>query len=174
MPGVNCSTFLMAYRVFSGVWTLCCGMRDLVAWPGIEPRPPTLRVPRLSHRTTGAVPTVSICECPCTPSFSALLMIKPKEWTLSACVEDPQHFPTNIFPHKNHTRRAWTWETGYFCPVPFPHSTVCFSFGLLPLLPQHLGGLTCQTLYYLYSFLAKKRHSLWDWIPNGHEPQVHE
>ena len=39
----------------------------------------------------------------------------------------------------------------------FPHSTVCFSFGLLPLLPQHLGGLIGQTLYHLYSFLAKKK-----------------
>ena len=125
-----CGIFLMACGVFScSMWTLSCSMRDLVAWPGIEPRLPTLGVPRLSHWTTGVVPTVSICECLCTPSFSALLMIKPKEWTLSACVEDTQHFPANIFHHKNHSRRALTWETGYFCPAPFPHLLSGFLLG---------------------------------------------
>ena len=170
MPGVNCSTFLMAYRVFScGVWTLCCGMRDLVAWSGIEPRPPTLGVPRLSHWTTGAVPTVSVCECPCTPSFSALLMIKPKEWTLSACVEDTQHFPTNIFHHKNHSRRAWTWETGYFCPVPFSPFYCLLFFWATSFTSSTFRGTYMPNIILFIQFYCQKKafpmrlNSQWTW-----------
>lgn len=37
----------------------------------------------------------------------------------------------------------------------------------------------CQTLCYTYLYskiilLPKRRHSLWDWIPAGHEPQAHD
>lgn len=37
----------------------------------------------------------------------------------------------------------------------------------------------CQTLCYTYlyskiTFLPKRRHSLWDWIPTGHEPQAND
>ena len=38
------------YQVFS------CSMRDLVPWPGIEPRPPALGTQSLSHWTTRKVP----------------------------------------------------------------------------------------------------------------------
>ena len=45
-----------ARRIFSwGIWTLNCGMWDLVPWPGIEPVAPALRVQSLSHWTTREV-----------------------------------------------------------------------------------------------------------------------
>ena len=40
------------------MWTLSCGMWDLVPWPGIEPRLPAVGVQSLSHWTTGEVPKV--------------------------------------------------------------------------------------------------------------------
>ena len=42
--------FVLAHRIFS------CSMRDLVSWPGMEPRPPALGVWSLSHWTTKDVP----------------------------------------------------------------------------------------------------------------------
>ena len=49
--------------LYGGVWTLrsrmqtlSCGMWDLVPWPRIEPRPPTLGARSLSHWTTREVP----------------------------------------------------------------------------------------------------------------------
>lgn len=111
-------------------------------------------------------------------SLSALI-IKPKKWTLSVCVTYTQHFPTNIYLHKNHTKRVWAGETEYFCPV---FSILLFGFLLvyvLHLLNIYRELIICQTLCYtyLYSkmvFLPKRRHSLWDWIPTRHEPQAHE
>ena len=51
-----------AHRIFSfGMWTLSCGMWDLVPWPGIQPGPPALRVLSLSHGTTREIPTVALC-----------------------------------------------------------------------------------------------------------------
>ena len=44
-PGLSCS-----------MRTLSHAMWDLVPWPGIEPGPPTLGVPSLSHWTTMEVP----------------------------------------------------------------------------------------------------------------------
>ena len=38
-------------------WTLSCGMRHLVPWPGIEPRLPALGAWSLIHWTTRVVPT---------------------------------------------------------------------------------------------------------------------
>ena len=38
------------------MWTLSCSIWDLVPWPGIEPRLPTLGVQSLSHWTTREVP----------------------------------------------------------------------------------------------------------------------
>ena len=37
---------------------LSCGMRDLIPWPGIEPRSPVLGMWRLSHWTTREVPAL--------------------------------------------------------------------------------------------------------------------
>lgn len=81
--------------------------------------------------------------------------------------------------HKKHTKRVWTWETEYFCPI--------FSILLSRFLMVHslhllniCGKLViCQTLCYTYlyskiTFLPKRRHSLWDWIPAGHEPQAND
>ena len=52
---------------FSGcTQTLSCGTRDLVPWPGIEPRPPALKAPSLSPRTTREVSLqfyFSLCGC---------------------------------------------------------------------------------------------------------------
>ena len=42
-----------------GMWTLSCGMRDLVPWPGIEPGPPALGVWSLIHCATREVPSVA-------------------------------------------------------------------------------------------------------------------
>ena len=38
------------------IWTLSCGIWDLVPWPGIEPRPPELGVQSLMYWTTREVP----------------------------------------------------------------------------------------------------------------------
>ena len=35
--------FIALYGIFGcGMWTLSCGMLDLVSWPGIEPRAPCI------------------------------------------------------------------------------------------------------------------------------------
>ena len=46
-----------ACKIFScSMWTLRCGMWDLVPWPGIETGPPALGVQSPSHWTTREVP----------------------------------------------------------------------------------------------------------------------
>ena len=42
-----------------GIFDLCCGMWDLVPWPGIKPEPPALGVRSLSHWTTREVPVLT-------------------------------------------------------------------------------------------------------------------
>ena len=53
---------VVALRLFCAACGLCsCGMHvDLVPWPGIEPRPPALRVQSLTHWTTSKVPVIFI------------------------------------------------------------------------------------------------------------------
>ena len=49
--------FIWLYLVLvEAIWTLICGMWDLVAWPEMEPRPPALGAQTLSHWTTREVP----------------------------------------------------------------------------------------------------------------------
>ena len=50
-----------AHRTFSCImWTLSCGLWDLVPQQGIEPNPPVLGVWSLSHWTTREVPGVGL------------------------------------------------------------------------------------------------------------------
>ena len=53
---------VVALRLFHAACGLCsCGMHvALVPWPGIEPRPPALRVQSLTHWTTSKVPVIFI------------------------------------------------------------------------------------------------------------------
>ena len=45
LPHVGPSIFPVPCRIFScSIWTLSCGMWDLIPWPGIEPRCSALRV----------------------------------------------------------------------------------------------------------------------------------
>ena len=44
-------------------WMPCCGMWDLVPWPGIEPGPPVLGAQSLNHGTIREVPRVSFFPC---------------------------------------------------------------------------------------------------------------
>ena len=61
MVGLSCGTrdpwsSLQRRGSFNwGVWTLSCGLRDLVPWPGIEPASPALGAWSLSHWTTRGV-----------------------------------------------------------------------------------------------------------------------
>ena len=51
------SIFVVVSRFFScSLKTLSCGIWDLVPWPGIKPRPPTLQGWNLSHWTTRESP----------------------------------------------------------------------------------------------------------------------
>ena len=51
---VGSSLFIAAYRIFRySMWTLSCSIWDLVPWPGIEPRSPTLGVWHFNHWPTG-------------------------------------------------------------------------------------------------------------------------
>ena len=45
-----------------GIWTLSCGMWDLVLWPAFEPRPPALAARSLSHWTYQESPTLEVLE----------------------------------------------------------------------------------------------------------------
>ena len=45
------------------IFSLRCGMWDLVPWPGIQPRPPALGVQSPSHWTTSEVPGIHL-KCP--------------------------------------------------------------------------------------------------------------
>lgn len=89
-------------------------------------------------------------------------------------------FPHRHIYHKNHTKRARTWETKYFCPMFFPIYCLIFPLAyFLQLLNISEEIIIYQTLCYsyLYSkivFLSKRRHPLCDWIPTGHEPQANE
>ena len=49
------SLFLKVF-IYSAVPDFSCSTRDLVPWPGIEPRPPASGAESLSHWTTGKVP----------------------------------------------------------------------------------------------------------------------
>ena len=42
--------------IYLAAWGLSCSMRDLVALPGMDPRPPALEAQGLSHQTTREVP----------------------------------------------------------------------------------------------------------------------
>ena len=51
-----CQVLVAKHGIFRcGMWTLSCGMWDLVPWPRIEPRPCTLGTQSPSHRTTKEV-----------------------------------------------------------------------------------------------------------------------
>ena len=55
----DCAGSVMACRSSAfrcGMWTLSCSIRELVPWPGTEPRPPPLGAQSLSHWTTREVP----------------------------------------------------------------------------------------------------------------------
>ena len=57
--GLSCGTRNLCCSIFShGMWTLGCGMWDLVPRPEIEPRPPALGAQSLSHWTTREVPNL--------------------------------------------------------------------------------------------------------------------
>ena len=43
------------------MWTLSCGMWDLIPWPGIKLRPLAMRVLSLNHWTTREVPMYFVC-----------------------------------------------------------------------------------------------------------------
>ena len=45
------------------MWTLSCDMCNIVPWPGIEPKPPALRVWSLSHLITREVPFGKYFQC---------------------------------------------------------------------------------------------------------------
>ena len=48
-----CQVLVVAHRIFRcSMWTLRCGLWDLVPWPGIELRSPALGAQNLSHWTT--------------------------------------------------------------------------------------------------------------------------
>ena len=48
--------YVFKKHIYLNVCGLSCSMWDLVPWPGIEPRPPTLGAWSLSHWTTMEVP----------------------------------------------------------------------------------------------------------------------
>lgn len=112
-------------------------------------------------------------------SLSALI-IKPKEWTSSVCVKYTQHFPTNTHHHKKSHEEGMNLRDRIFLSSFFPIPL----FGFLLVYVLHLLNIyreliICQTLCYAYLYskilsLPKRRHSLWDWIPIGHELQAHE
>ena len=56
-----CWVLVAAWGIFSCViWTLSCGMWDLVPWPGIKPGPPALGEQSLNYLTTREVPQAQI------------------------------------------------------------------------------------------------------------------
>ena len=53
------SLFIWLHQIVAvalGIVSLCCGMWDLVLQPGIQPRPPALRVRSAGHWTAWDVP----------------------------------------------------------------------------------------------------------------------
>ena len=64
MPGLSCS--------LRDLWTLSCGLWDLVLWPGIEPRAPAFGVQSLSQWTTREVPRLGFISRSLRESLSDL------------------------------------------------------------------------------------------------------
>ena len=59
---------MVSFDLRCSIWTLSCGIWDLVPWPRIEPGPPALGVQSLGHRTTREVPTlVLVVSTVCLP-----------------------------------------------------------------------------------------------------------
>ena len=75
MPGLSC-----------GMQTLSCGVWDLVSWPGVEPRPPTLGAQSLSHWSPREVPRFFIVY------FFML-------WIFLTIIYSHQHYTGLIFLH---------------------------------------------------------------------------
>ena len=63
LPSLRFFLFLFIWlcQVFV-VGILNCSMWDLVPWPGIEPKPPTMGAKSLSHSTTREVPGISLWD----------------------------------------------------------------------------------------------------------------
>ena len=56
-----CEILTAACGIFSwGMQALCCGLQDLVSWPGIKPGPPALGAWSLNHWPTREVPRVCL------------------------------------------------------------------------------------------------------------------
>ena len=98
---VGSSLFIAAYRIFRySMWTLSCSIWDLVPWPGIEPRSPTLGVWHFNHWPTGK----SI--------FTILLFLF---WGLAAAAPPSRGFPRQEhwsglpFPSPMHESEKSKW-----------------------------------------------------------------
>ena len=68
--------FSNIYLFYLAALGLICGMWDLVPWPGIEPRPPSLGAQILSHWTTKEVPVTPfliVVACLCAKSLQSCL-----------------------------------------------------------------------------------------------------
>ena len=59
-PGPHSLFFNIYLLIYLAAVSLSCGMWDLVLWPGIKPRAPTLRTQSLSQCTTREVPLLSL------------------------------------------------------------------------------------------------------------------
>lgn len=92
--------------------------------------------------------TVSICECPCTRPFPALLIIKSKQWTLLACVKYAQDFPTNTRTIKT-TAEVYELErqniSVHFFPILLSSFLLVYFLHLLNISGELV---ICQTLCY--------------------------
>ena len=128
MPGLSCGMqdlLVVACGIFScGMQTLSCGMRDLVPWPGVEPRPPALGAWSLSHWTIREVPlsiyfyllcpsALAWAPIPChlSPGWlywcpSGFLLLTPFLFNLSFTLLP--EFSGDPEPHQDLIRRAHT------------------------------------------------------------------
>ena len=91
--------YLAAPGLSCGTRDLCCHVRDLVPWPGIEPGPPALVAQSLTHWITREVP-----NSPSSVMVSICPLLHGLTWTLP--------LPPTATPH---------WSQ---CPASHPLTTV--------------------------------------------------
>ena len=113
---------VVACRIFScSMWTLRCGMWDLVPWPGIKSVPPALEAQSLSHWTTREGPILAFLKLGCPFPIPQTHNVT----SLSTFDNIASEFFVCVF---SHFLLCWT----LYCPL--------LSLPLTPALSPHLSA----------------------------------
>ena len=146
------------------MWTLGCGMWDLVPWLGIQPQPPVLGVQSLSHWTTKEVPYLQIS----LTIHLSLFLIVINKYVSNVYVSGSVQFSCSVmsdslWPHElQHARPPCPSPTPRDYPNSCPSSQWChpaISSSVVPFssCPQSLPASESFPLKNSRDLLLKKQ-----------------